>query len=1148
MDAFETYIRELHQIRASGEAVDETSYYGPLAGLLNEIGHHLKPRVRCIINIKNRGAGIPDGGLFAPDQFQKAAAGEPLPGTLPSRGVVECKGTADDAFRVAESEQVLRYLEMYRQVLVTTYRDFVLVGYDAEGRRATLESYSLAPSEKEFWGLAASPRTFARMHGERLAEFLKRVMLRPTQLVNPQDLAWFLASYARDARVRVEFAELPALTAIRKALEEALGMRFEGERGEHFFRSTLVQTLFYGVFSAWVLWSKQHDVTDTRARFDWRTAAYYLRIPILQKLFSDFTNPGQLGAIGLTEVLDWAGEALSRVDRASFFQKFQEGHAVQYFYEPFLEAFDPELRKELGVWYTPAEIVQYMVERVDAVLRSELGIADGLADERVYVLDPCCGTGAYLIEVLNRIAKTLREKGGDALLAHDIKKAATERVCGFEILPAPFVVSHLQVGMLLQKFGAPLPEQGSERAAVYLTNALTGWEPPSAPKQHLLFPELEAERDAAEHIKREAPILVILGNPPYNGFAGIAVDEERDLSTAYRAVKKVAPPQGQGLNDLYVRFFRMAERRIVEGSEGKGIVCFISNYSWLDGLSFTGMRERYLEAFANIWIDNLHGDRIISEYGPDGRTSETVFAMHGRSPGIKIGTSIALLQAAPSSIPCRLHYRDVDDSRAEERRRRLIASVSSGVDEPLLYSDLDPALEIGLPFKPRAVLRDYLTWPALPDLLPVSFPGVKTSRDAALVDIDRDRLVERMRSYFDPDVPDDEARRLAPALFEKTGRFNPSAVRRQLQRRGFLEDKVVRYCYRPFDVRWLYWEPETDLLDRNRADYFPHVFEGNLWVEARQRQPRDAFDRGLVTSRLADNMGNGLSSYFPLRLNPEAAVATLLNQAPAAVLPNLSEEAARYLDLVQCSEFELFCHIVGILHAPAYRRENAGALRQDWPRVPLPATRELLWASQAIGSDVVRLLDVESPVEGVTGGRTREELRALARVTSVDGRQLGGDANDLALSVGWGHAGQGGVTMPGKGKLVERAYAPDELASIEAGLPDLGMTLSQALSCLGKTTVDVYLNDVAYWRNVPARVWRYTIGGYQVMKKWLSYRESSLLGRPLTPDEAREVTSIARRIAAILLLEPALDANYRTVKASPFAWASFSQGGANPRS
>ena len=186
-------------------------------------------------------------------------------------------------------------------------------------------------------------------------------MLRQSQIAAPQELAWFLASYAREARARVEEGgELPALVTTRQALEQALGMTFEGERGEHFFRSTLVQTLFYGLFAAWVFWAEQQSPTDAQARFRWREAAWYLHIPILSKLYQDFANPSQLGTMHLEEVLDWAGEALNRVDRASFFATFETQHAVQYFYEPFLEAFDPELRKQLGVWYTPPQIVKYM--------------------------------------------------------------------------------------------------------------------------------------------------------------------------------------------------------------------------------------------------------------------------------------------------------------------------------------------------------------------------------------------------------------------------------------------------------------------------------------------------------------------------------------------------------------------------------------------------------------------------------------------------------------------------------------------------------------------------------------------------------------------------------------------------------------------
>ena len=218
-------------------------------------------------------------------------------------------------------------------------------------------------------------------------------------MTNPKDVAWFLASYARDALFRVEQQkELPALQTVRSALEEALGMKFTDEKGEHFFRSTLVQTLFYGVFSAWVRWHK--DNPGPRRSSIGGPPNGRCTFPSSAPCTKQVANAGQLGPLGLVEVLDWAAGVLNRVDRGEFFKSFEDEHAVQYFYEPFLEAYDPELRKALGVWYTPPEIVKYQVARVDRVLREELDLPDGLADPNVIVLDPCCGTGAYLVEVL----------------------------------------------------------------------------------------------------------------------------------------------------------------------------------------------------------------------------------------------------------------------------------------------------------------------------------------------------------------------------------------------------------------------------------------------------------------------------------------------------------------------------------------------------------------------------------------------------------------------------------------------------------------------------------------------------------------------------------------------------------------------------
>jgi len=254
MHPLEIYLTDIRSLRG---ATKETSGYPALAGLLDAAGHALKPKVRCVIHPKNAGAGIPDGGLFTPDQLKQYDEAADFGGLLPARGVIEVKPADADIADFADSEQVEKYLARYGQVLLTNYREFLLVKRQSGGGPQKLEGFSLAKSETDFWSAAAHPRKAATELGERLLEYLKRVMLHNAPLNNPKDVAFFLASYARDARARVESAgDLPALNAVRAALEEALGMKFEAEKGEHFFRSTLVQTLFYGVFSAWVLWHK----------------------------------------------------------------------------------------------------------------------------------------------------------------------------------------------------------------------------------------------------------------------------------------------------------------------------------------------------------------------------------------------------------------------------------------------------------------------------------------------------------------------------------------------------------------------------------------------------------------------------------------------------------------------------------------------------------------------------------------------------------------------------------------------------------------------------------------------------------------------------------------------------------------------------
>lgn len=1088
MSNLENYLNTLTALR--GATVPETSYYAVLQTLLNDVGAGLRPRVQAVIHPKDTGAGIPDLGLY--DDNQPADQ-------KPARGIIEAKPVSDDLLKIAQGEQVARYVAHYGQALVTNYYQFVLVTRNPQTAQPVIEErYDIAPTANAFWEAGKHPRALAQKHETALREYLMRVMRRNAPLSTPQDVAWILASYAREARARIETggSDLAALNTIRGQLEASLGVRFEDETAEDFFRSTLVQTLFYGLFSAWVLWHEKHPGAG---KFDlWRNTRH-MEIPVISELFEQFSS-GTALPLSVEQILEWTADALNRVDRAAFFTSFNKGAAVQYFYEPFLEAFDPELRRQLGVWYTPPEVVEYMVDRVDAALKYELGIADGLADPSVYVLDPCCGTGAYLVAVLRHIYAVLQQRDGDALAAQAVQKAMRERVFGFEILPAPFVVAHLQIGMMLNNLHAPL--DNGQRAGVYLTNALTGWEPPKEPKTALMFPELQKERDAADAVKRSRPILVILGNPPYSGFAGVAIEEERTLSQAYRTTQNpnLPRPQGQGLNDLYIRFYRMAERQIAETTQ-RGIVCFISNYSWLDGLSHTGMRERYLDAFDRITIDNLNGDKYkTGKTTPEGKPDPSIFSTEFNREGIQVGTAIATLIRKPAHVGAKaIQFRHVWGTG---KRAQLQADGASL--DTVTYQPITPALEIGLPFLPHTVGADYFAWAKLPELFPVSFPGVKTSRDDVLIDVDRDRLDARMKQYFDPSVTHDELRRVAPGFMTSSARYNAEAIRDGLRKRGYLPQNLVRYSYRPFDDRWLYWESETKLLDEKRPEYFPHVKPNNLFLFTTGRTRKNLIEAPIFTRLLNDlNLMDSGARGFPLYLydTPQEAQLGLFETEPKPLSgrkPNLSERASSYLTELGFTPEEgaqsLFYHALAVLHAPAYRVENAGALRQDWPRVPLPKMRDALDASAALGRQVAALLDVETAVPGVTLGDPLPELRSIGMLTTSGG------APDFTINVNWGYFGAGSAVMPGRGCAVETD-----------GL------------------IDVYLNASTYWKGIPPAVWEYTLGGYQVLKKWLSYRETAVLGRPLRAEEAREFMHIARRIAALLALNDMLDANYRAV-------------------
>jgi hypothetical protein len=1114
------FLNDVHRVQQSGKATDERSYYGPLNTLFEALGESLRPNVHPIQDVASQGdTGHPDFLLQATNNGDIRAA-------------VEVKGTADDLSAIIASDQVGKYLNEYGVCIVTNLWEFALVE-GTKANRHTLMRLALSSDAISFW--SERPQAIAAALSNQFEDFLISAATWKAPISRPVDLAATLARYAREALRRLEQQPTDALEGLRKTLGNALGLHFNDSEGEHFFRSSLVQTLFYGLFSAWVTYQRQDTKSES---FDWAKASDYLGLPLLAELFDAIARPQQLRRLTVREPLEWAAGALNRTVWENFEWAFRHGEAINYFYEPFLEAFDPELRKQLGVWYTPPEVVKYMVARVDVALREELGIEDGLADPRVVVLDPCCGTGAYPVEVLRFIAQRLQEKGDDALIGAKVKQAATSRVFGFEIMPAPFVISHLQIGMLLAELNSPLSED--QRAGIYLTNALTGWEEMWTTETLPGFPSLQDESQAARRIKRDQRILVVIGNPPYSAFAGTSPEEENGLVELYKTglgaewnIKKY------NLDDLYIRFFRVAERRITEMT-GKGIVCYISNFSYTSDKSFVVMRKRFATEFDRIWIDSLNGNsRRNGKLTPDGKPDPSIFSTSTNREGIKPGTSICLM------------VRNVDRNDQPVVRFRNLWGVTKRADllSSLTHPSFDDQYQNAYPstrnrfsFRPYNVGEDYLSWPLVTDLAGIApYNGPIERRGQALISIDRDALVHRIKSYFDQSISNEAIEQLyAPLMMTGNRIVGPDARRKILQKFTFNDASIVKYPFKPFDTRWCYLENLRPLFSEPSPQLLgQRQIPNNSFFITRDGADKDNEGTPFLFSSLVCDYDviSGHARHFPVFLintptNNSAQSIALQPGLFSNQQANLSAKSRAYLLQLGISEFDtnfeaaamLWLHALAIGYSPQYLEDHLDGIQEDYPRIPIPGSRETLQASASLGQQIAALLNTEAAVRDVTSGRPHEDIRTVGSITRVGGGQLN-PSIDFKVTGRWGIRQSGGVTMPGTGTLVERDYSEED------------KVIKREL--LGETTFDIYLNDVAYWRNIPKRVWEYTIGGYQVIKKWLSYREYSLLGRSLKMEEIEEVTQMARRIAAILLLEPELDANYMAVKSSSIRWADI---------
>lgn len=1159
-DIFRAYGDEVAALSASHTST-EPSYYPAIKALLSKMLalEALPFEVRASTSEFRVGGGhdLPDLALYDGDGDYLVVAGEVK---LPSDEI------RDIAFSEERNDQIGRYLIQTGVVLVSNVRGFGLLtirpGASRKGR-------SVEPSNRvlehvvELWSSTTAMeqrRSINREAIEELYLLVETAVTRYAPIAEPESLAKILARQARRAKAQLPQEFTHAVRGLADDFGKALGVTFEGEEGEEFFRSSLIQTVFYGLFAGWTLWLR----SNSKAPFRWENLADHLKIPFLAELYYEFQHPRRIQELGLRPHLDLATETLNRVDTAAFFRHFQlpsvrsyeefdrDGEAtaaILYFYEPFLEAFDPELRKSLGVWYTPREVVRYQVRTIDRLLRDELGCDRGFADENVIVLDPCCGTGAYLIEVMRCVAEQLEFEGAEALMGQALLDAATRRLVGFELLTAPFVIAQLQIFLILSDLGAK--PTTNHRPAVFLTNALTGWDGPEQMKLH--FPELQAEYDAAQVVKRSAKIIVVIGNPPYNRFAGVPLLEEADLVDHYKGIrrdekgKQVGPSElytrwgirKQLLDDLYVRFFRLAERCIGERAE-YGVVSFISNYSFYTGRSHPIMRSSLLSSFDEIWIDCLNGDKyktgkVIPNGLPSaGTTDQSIFTTEHDPRGIQVGTGITTLlkrrgSTQPDTVPT-VHYRNYW-GRSQGKRDALLSSLTmsdwtserktaaaSAPEGPRVFEGFVPTEQSRWKLVPFTAQGGFDDWAALDQLFVTSFQGVNPNRgrDGSAVEMDREQLVARMQDYFSA-MTLDRLRERHPVLMEDRARYDAAAVRTKLKKEvGFVENKIVPYVVFPFDQRWLYYETAFKFLNEARSELYNNLSENEFLVTVPEPRKESETRPILLTTAFDLHLHDRGSVCFPVETtvaNPMEGTLFAGQQEGKRRQANLAEQAWEVMknayglrgDLQGKDARKLVRGLarasLAVCHSPQYQAEHKESLAHDWAHIPVPKSFALLQELIDAGDELGVLLNpVASPVK-VLKDVLGDELKLLAVPSKIGGGSVG--ESDLLVEYAFFGGAQGGWR--------ERS------ASDKDPMHD----------SWGGTTGDLYINDTVFFRHVPERVWRYELGGYPVIKKWLGYRDNGRRpGVPLTVQEAAHLRVTVQRLSAILCLHTTLDNLY----------------------
>lgn len=1045
------YISELDCQFATGKATEHT--YRPalqnlLAAMLPHITVSNEPaRQECGAPdyiLQRKQTNIPVAFIEAKD------LGEPLDG------------------RKKHKEQFDRYKHSLDNLIFTDYLDFWL--YE---KGEFVDSVRIAEQRGE--KIVAKSENFEKF-GQLIAHFGNA---QPQKITSSSKLAEIMAGKARLLAAVIEETiekspEDGSLAAQMEAFKEVLIHTITPKE----FADVYAQTIAYGMFAA-----RLHDQSpDTFSRQEAATLIPKTN-PFLRQLFQ------YIAGFDLDERISWIVDDLAESFRATdikavmkgFGERTQQTDPMIHFYEDFLSAYDPALRKSRGVWYTPQAVVNFIVRAVDEILQTEFVLPMGLANtskttmkvanqkakkrdaemyeldvHRVQILDPATGTGTFLAEVINQIYEKFQGQTG--MWQGYVEEHLIPRLNGFELLMASYTMAHLKLDLLLGSTGYVHPS--NERLRVFLTNSLEEHHPDTGT---LWAQWLANEANGANRIKRDTPVMVVMGNPPYSGISSNNGEWISRMIDDYKYVDKVYfNERKHWLNDDYVKFMRLGQYFVDKNAEG--VLAYINNHSFIDNPTFRGMRWNLMKSFDKIYIIDLHGNSKKKEVCPDGSPDQNVFDIQ---QGVSINIFVKTGKKAADALAEVYHY-DLFGKR-DEKYDYLLAHGLSNV--PFVKVEPTAPFYFMLP-KNEDNRAEYERGFRIDELFSIMNTGICSQRDSIAIQGCKNNLKSILHDF--ETLSENELR--DKHSITKDGRdwkvlFAKDNVKNTVNK----EDKIQKIEYRIFDTRYTFYTNKSKgFIAYPRYEVFRHLLNDNLCLLINRTVKGIPFNHIFVTKNIPDlhlfETANASIYGLPLYVYP---TDNQTNSDGVTRRPNFKPGVVRQISQKLGLEFEdeksgatdkfapidLLDYIYAVLHSPSYRETYKEFLKIDFPRIPYPQG--------------------ETPTERAANFRRLAALGSeLRQLHLMEHPALKGMTTDYLF------LGNGNNTV-------------EKLRWELSGTAKQGEASSSASESTDSATGRVWINPTQYFDGVPLTAWEFYIGGYQPAQKWLKDRD----GRTLSFDD-----------------------------------------------